>query len=53
MRGWLANFNYKIDIQPGAFVISGASLLVLAWTTLSYFTLKATRLNPAEVLKNE
>jgi putative ABC transport system permease protein len=53
MRGWLANFNYKIDIQPGAFVISGASLLVLAWTTLSYFTLKATQLNPAEVLKNE
>jgi putative ABC transport system permease protein len=53
MRGWLNNFSYQIEIQPMVFLLSGFGLVVLAWVTLSYFTVKAARINPAEVLKNE
>jgi putative ABC transport system permease protein len=53
MKEWLQNFSYQININPLVFVCSGLILLFLAWVTLSYFTLKASRLNPAETLKNE
>jgi putative ABC transport system permease protein len=53
MKGWLNNFSYQIEIQPLVFLLSGFVLVVLAWVTLSYFTVKAAHINPAEVLKNE
>lgn len=53
MDRWLDNFSYQISINPLIFVFSGLSLVVIAWLTLSYFTFKASRLNPAETLKNE
>ena len=53
MRNWLKNFSYKIDIEPLTFMVSGVILVLIAWLTLSYYTVKASRLNPAETLKNE
>jgi len=53
MTQWLNNFSYQIKIQPMVFVLSGLALVLISWVTLSYFTLKASRINPAEVLKNE
>ena len=53
MNEWLKNFSYKVNIHPLVFVISGLILIVISWATLSYFTVKATRLNPAETLKSE
>ena len=53
MDNWLDNFSYQTTIDPWVFVISGVSLIVVAWLTLSYFTVKASQLNPAETLKNE
>lgn len=53
MNNWLANFSYRIQIHPMVFVGSGLALVLIAWGTLSYFTFKASRLNPAETLKNE
>ena len=53
MDNWLENFSYQIDIHPLIFIGSGLLLVVVAWATLSYFTVKASRLNPAETLKNE
>jgi putative ABC transport system permease protein len=53
MSGWLQNFSYQIDIHPLTFILSGLGLLLIAWVTLSYFTIKASQLNPAETLKNE
>jgi putative ABC transport system permease protein len=52
-RDWLKNFSYQIDINPLTFAFSGFGLVLVAWLTLSYFTVKASRLNPAETLKNE
>ncbi len=53
MKEWLKNFSYKVEIHPLVFVLSAAVLVVISWATVSYFTLKASRLNPAETLKNE
>lgn len=53
MSGWLQNFTYQINIHPVVFVASGLTLVIVAWATLSYFTVRASRLNPAETLKSE
>ena len=53
MDGWLDNFSYQVNIHPLVFVASGLVLISISWVTLSYFGLKASRLNPAETLKSE
>lgn len=53
MLNWLGNFSYRIDVPVFAFILSGLALLLVAWLTLSYFTLRALQLNPAETLKAE
>lgn len=53
MHQWLANFMYPVDIHPMLFLGSGLILLTLSWITLSYFTLKTSRINPAETLRSE
>ena len=53
MTEWLQNFGYRVDIHPIVFVGSGMVLILVALITLSYFTVKAAKLNPAETLKNE
>ncbi|HET9487940.1 MAG TPA: FtsX-like permease family protein, partial [Chryseosolibacter sp.] len=53
MNTWLQNFSYQITIHPVVFVASGVGLVLIAWATLSYFTVRASQLNPAETLKNE
>jgi putative ABC transport system permease protein len=53
MDRWLDNFIYQVGIHPMVFVISSLILLVISWITLSYFTLKTSRINPTETLKIE
>jgi putative ABC transport system permease protein len=53
MDQWLNNFIYKVGIHPMIFVGSGIILLTISWITLSYFTLKTSRINPAKTLKSE
>lgn len=53
MHEWLKNFTYRVDMAAWPYFISGIALLVVAWMTLGYFTLKATQLNPAETLRSE
>lgn len=53
MNDWLKNFSYQINIHPLTFAASGLMLIVVAWLTLGYFSVKAARLNPAETLKSE
>lgn len=53
MDHWLNNFIYKVGIHPMIFVGSGIILLTISWITLSYFTLKTSRINPAKILKSE
>jgi putative ABC transport system permease protein len=53
MDRWLDNFIYQVGIHPMVFVISSLILLTISWITLSYFTLKTSRINPTETLKSE
>jgi putative ABC transport system permease protein len=53
MSAWLNNFSYQIGISPVIFILSGLILILTAWITLGYFTIKATRINPAETLRSE
>jgi len=53
MQEWLKDFVYKINLGAGVFIISISISLVIAWLTVGYISLKAARLNPVEVLKDE
>lgn len=50
---WLENFAYRIDIGAGMFVVSILVAMVLAWLTVSYHSIRASSVNPAETLKYE
>jgi putative ABC transport system permease protein len=53
MNKWLQNFSYQITINPFVFVVTGISLVLVAWATLSFLTMKTATINPAETLKSE
>src|SRR5258706_1605596 len=53
MIGWLENFSYRITVNPLVFVITGIGLILIAWITLSFLTIKTAQVNPAETLKSE
>lgn len=53
MNAWLQNFSYKITVNPLVFVGTGVFLMLLAWLTLGFLTVKTARVNPAETLKTE
>jgi putative ABC transport system permease protein len=50
---WLQNFNFKVTINPLIFVVTGVGILVLAWLTIGYLTLRAAAANPLDSLKEE
>ena len=53
MNLWLDSFQFKIEISWILFVISMAASLLMALITVSYHTVKAGHVNPAETLKYE
>jgi ABC-type antimicrobial peptide transport system permease subunit len=48
---WLANFEKRIYISPYYFILSALVILVLAWITIAFLTIKTVRINPADSLK--
>lgn len=50
---WLQGFAYRIDLGPGVFVAGGLLALVIAWLTVSYQSLRAAVINPADALRYE
>jgi len=53
LTNWLANYYYRIKLNPADFVISLLIVLFISWLTISYWTIKAARINPAEALRYE
>jgi putative ABC transport system permease protein len=53
LNNWLEDFNYRISISPWAFAIAGGSMLLAAITITGYHVIKAARMNPVTVLKDE
>ena len=53
MNSWLQNFSFRVTINPVVFLVTGVSLVLVCWITLSFLTMKTARINPAETLKSE
>lgn len=53
IQKWLEDFAYKINIGLGIFILTIVGSLLIAWLTVGYISLRAARLNPVEVLKDE
>ena len=50
---WLANFQYRIQPGMGVFGLSAGSVMLLVLLVIGSQALKASRANPADVLRNE
>ncbi|ELR70356.1 putative FtsX-related transmembrane transport protein [Fulvivirga imtechensis AK7] len=50
---WLESFAYRMTLQPDIFIITLVATLIIAFLTVSYKTVKAAMINPAETLRNE
>ncbi len=53
MDKWLQNFEYRIDVNIWLFVLAGILSLLIALLTISYQTIKAASVNPANSLRYE
>jgi putative ABC transport system permease protein len=53
MRDWLNNFDARIDLGPGPFVLAGALALAIALGTISGHAIKVARANPIHALRYE
>jgi putative ABC transport system permease protein len=53
MDRWLQNFPYRININPVLFVMAGLAVVVIAFLSVGFQTMKAARINPARTLRSE
>jgi putative ABC transport system permease protein len=53
MAQWTQAFVFRAPFRPWPFLIAAAGTLCIAFLTISFQTLRATRTNPAEVLRHE
>lgn len=50
---WLADFAYKTPIDLSVFIMTGLAALIIAWSTISFQSLKAAYRNPVDSLRDE
>jgi putative ABC transport system permease protein len=53
MKNWLQNFTYRIDFPFWTFIISLLLSTIIAVITVSWQSLKASRMNPAASIRSE
>ncbi|WP_290793472.1 ABC transporter permease [Flavihumibacter sp. UBA7668] len=53
MHGWLANYAYRITINPLIFLVVAASVALIAFITISLNASRAALKNPATSLRSE
>ncbi len=53
MARWIQAFVFRAPFRPWPFLIAAAGTLCIAFLTISFQTLRATRTNPADVLRYE
>lgn len=52
-RNWLANFEFKIELNLWYFVAAGVVAMVIGWLTVGSQTIRAAKMNPTQCLRNE
>jgi putative ABC transport system permease protein len=50
---WLTDFQYKIEVDPWIFIITGVAVIFLALATVSWQSIRAAVANPADSLRSE
>jgi ABC-type antimicrobial peptide transport system permease subunit len=50
---WLQNYDYRISIGAGVFVLSGLMALLITIITISFQAIKAAVANPVKSLRTE
>lgn len=53
MNAWLNNFEYRISIGIGVFLLAIFASLIIAWITVGYKAVKAALANPVKSLRTE
>jgi putative ABC transport system permease protein len=53
MQDWLAEFKYRISIDPWIFILAVLGFILLNIITTLAYTLKVSKANPADTLRNE
>jgi putative ABC transport system permease protein len=53
MQQWLESYNYRVPMTPDVFLIAGAIAISVALMTISYQTIRAALVNPAQRLRAE
>ena len=53
MNQWLKDFQYRIEIGIGIFIVAGIASLMVALLTVSFQAMKASIANPVETLRSE
>jgi putative ABC transport system permease protein len=53
MNVWLANFAYRIQINPWVFPLSGLAAVLIAALTIGFQAIKASVANPVKSLRSE
>jgi hypothetical protein len=53
LHNWLLNYDYRINIGVGVFVIGGLIALLITIITVSYQAIKAAIANPVDSLRSE
>ena len=50
---WLSQYDYRVDLSWGIFVLTGVLALMITLMTVSYQALRAAWLNPVNSLRND
>lgn len=53
LQGWLSNFMFRIEITWWLMVLPALAVFLMAFLVVGGQSLKAARLNPADILRNE
>ncbi|HRI21651.1 MAG TPA: FtsX-like permease family protein, partial [Panacibacter sp.] len=53
MHAWLKDFAYRIDITATVFIIAGIAVVLIAFLTISFQSVKAAIANPVKSLRTE
>ncbi|HLF35827.1 MAG TPA: ABC transporter permease [Cyclobacteriaceae bacterium] len=53
MIRWLENYSYKTAISWWIFLVAGITVLLIAWISVSAWSIQAARKNPVEALRYE
>ncbi len=53
LHGWLMNYNYRINIGTGVFILSALLAIIITIITISFQAIKAAVANPVKSLRTE